>query len=285
MTIAAGFKCMDGVVLCADSQVSYGDLMKFPTQKLFLLDRQWGQVGLAGSGEIGDIIDTIQQQIFEAIEREHETPEKVRREIKRVLLDIYRNELAVFPAEDEDEKTVELLIGIRIGKAQPELFKSYSTLVRRMNGYSVIGTGVLVKYIADNFYWEGFTVAQAILLSVCLLVVAKRYIQTIGGESNIVALTPEGGHIWPVWKIVQKERYFDEFFKIVRGLMFACADTTRNTKEFNDGVEVAMQQLKAIRNEQITGENTMASLMREALRMFDPDQPIPKESDNPYLSR
>jgi hypothetical protein len=61
VTVAAGFVCKDGIVLCADSQESAGDY-KFPVDKLITGSDSWTDVAIAGSG-LGPLVDTATERI------------------------------------------------------------------------------------------------------------------------------------------------------------------------------------------------------------------------------
>ena len=67
MTIAAGFVCHDGIVLCADSQEVSGDY-KWPVKKLVIPRSMVNKTRLmiAGAG-FGPAIDTATQKIISLI--------------------------------------------------------------------------------------------------------------------------------------------------------------------------------------------------------------------------
>src|SRR6476646_1110430 len=61
MTVAAGFVCKDGIVLCADSQESAGGY-KFPVEKVLTRIDPYTEIAIAGSG-YGPLVDMASQRI------------------------------------------------------------------------------------------------------------------------------------------------------------------------------------------------------------------------------
>lgn len=91
MTIAAGFVCSDGIVMCADSQETYADL-KWPVQKLQV--EGWGYpIMITGAG-FGAAIDSATQRIREKLRGGYDQ-ETALKHIVAILRDI-----------DEDRKSV-----------------------------------------------------------------------------------------------------------------------------------------------------------------------------------
>lgn len=150
MTIAVGFKCQGGVVLCADTQETAGDL-KWPVEKVVSYEKEWCQAGFAGADD-GDIADTLIQRLQENLHRRYDSIEKVRTYIRMTLQAVYKNEIDLLPYPDS-EKTVRLLIAVR-PKAQQEvtMFKTLGPVVKEISTFEVIGVGDVVRYVAANLY-------------------------------------------------------------------------------------------------------------------------------------
>src|SRR5262245_37537953 len=108
VTLIAAFRCQieneQGVIICADSQESYGDY-RVTVDKIKPRDANLYDLCFGGAGQIGDLIDALGN----AIEREIKSWEKAYSEDEaRVLLE---NEIVLFnsrqveayPAQPEDK--------------------------------------------------------------------------------------------------------------------------------------------------------------------------------------
>ncbi len=211
VTVAAGFCCYDGIVMCADSQESAGDY-KFPVQKLVAKRSSFSDAIIAGSG-VGPLVDMATERIHRAIWggcRDYETAELV---IGNVLNGLYEKEFRLYPASDQDDTFIELLIAYKIADRAPILFHSAATAIRVVQEYAIIGSGRAVQYQVQNLYERqtihesGTTISRGILLAVQLLSVAKSVLSSVGGAGKIATLHADKGIGEAVgWQVADAER-------------------------------------------------------------------------------
>ncbi|MGC2544639.1 MAG: hypothetical protein WA426_02245, partial [Silvibacterium sp.] len=111
MTIAAGFLCPDGIVLCADSEVST-DLEKFDESKIFTLNERslsGPTVIFAGSGWFDFVKMTVDKIMTRASFASHAY--EIEEIVEQTILEVHRKHVRYYPAEQKP--FFNLLIGIR----------------------------------------------------------------------------------------------------------------------------------------------------------------------------
>jgi hypothetical protein len=146
MTIAAGFVCHDGIVLCADSQESYGDY-KWPVKKLAIPRTHIHPIMIAGSG-FGPAIDTATQKILEKVAMSGANHEQVLRSIETILREIHKEDLPYYPIDSShmEELAFELLIAFRTADGGG-LYRSSGSLLKRVDHFEIIGSGAITNFL------------------------------------------------------------------------------------------------------------------------------------------
>jgi hypothetical protein len=186
MTIAAGFVCTDGIVMCADSQESLGDY-KFPVDKLIIRGAHKGmtQMAFAGAGH-GPMIDMAISRIVRNIRRATDDYDAIEDVVAETLLSLYNSEFKACPVSSEDESIIELLIGIKLYDSEvPRLYKSYATAISQVDEIAVIGSGRAVQYQIHKLYQKYEPVRRVIPIAINLLSVAEVALRSVGGKSGI----------------------------------------------------------------------------------------------------
>ena len=117
MTVAAGFVCQYGIVVCADSQESAGDY-KFPVEKLLTRSDAWTEIAIAGSG-IGPLVDMATHRIAHRIMGGLDGYGVIEEIIREELCKLYETEFRLYPGTDE-EKIIELLLAVKLTERSPD---------------------------------------------------------------------------------------------------------------------------------------------------------------------
>ena len=152
VTIAAGFVCFDGIVLCADTQETIPGYTKNSTEKI----RFWkdGGLGIAitGSGD-SELIATAGQLLEQCLTDEYLPsvlwlPENVRTMLQDTWKKFFQDCIVPYAAYPRDDRpSVDLLIGIGIKNERVNwqgLFKASGTTIRQIDeegGADCIGSG------------------------------------------------------------------------------------------------------------------------------------------------
>lgn len=152
MTIAAGVWCSDGLVICADTELTQGD-SKYERSKIFGLE-DW--LIVTGSGW-SDFIEMTFDKLCEALENHRPRTRLAAREaIEKVVLQVFQKNIAsVYQVGDQNSPNFDLLVGIRCGNGELALIKSSSgTSVALVHfTFQAIGVGwPLFEYWGKYFF-------------------------------------------------------------------------------------------------------------------------------------
>src|SRR5690348_8012987 len=90
VTLIAAFRCLEGVVICADSQET-SDYRRGHVNKVARLDGERYQAVIAGAGEWGVLVDGLAENLIEEIETWPEDYGKrnIKRKITATVKDYY----------------------------------------------------------------------------------------------------------------------------------------------------------------------------------------------------
>jgi 20S proteasome alpha/beta subunit len=239
MTLIAGFRSVDGVVLCADSRESDG-ITKDEVDKLVEYRRDWCTVGFAGAGNDGDIIDATIEQITDALD--DEKPKTIEA-VKRVI----RNALSVLPMT---ENAADLLLAVCPShNPKAELWAVVDRHLRSVaSGHAVMGVGRVVRFVAERLYRPDLSLYQTVLLAVHLLNIAKRYVADVEGTSHVLVLT-DGGWLARerVDEVTAREQVFEWLDAALSHVYLSFADTSITKEQFEDTLEKFNTTIKTLR--------------------------------------
>ena len=203
VTIIAGFRCDEGIVICADTQETFQGA-KHQVPKLRFEPTEWeGEHEMAaafcGSGHgpfIDKIIENIWQEIqaCSALDDACETAEKTIKETYREFGRIYQRGAC---------PEVDLIFGIKASGAS-RLFSAAGPLLTE-KPYSAWGSG---KYMADflamRMYGNELNLRQLVILAAYILFQAKEHVDGCGGESHIAVLRNVGVSGRPHYKYIDE---------------------------------------------------------------------------------
>lgn len=226
VTIAAGFVCNSGIVLCADTQEQAG-YIKTTGQKIFGYKRDWCNAVFAGAGN-ADLIDSLIEQIADKLDEGHNTQKSVIAAMRSAVLEFHQNEVAYYPG-DGDDRLIEMLVGIKPHKERELLCKITGPAIKMVPAYAVIGTGTLVRYIAQRLYRDDMPINHGIYASIYLLAMAKKYVSGCGESTHIFTIRSDNSmQAETVVSVMDQEMNISRFESDTRDLLFAPSDLAGN---------------------------------------------------------
>ena len=198
MTAIAGFNCVDGVVLAADSEETYGDL-KMYAHKLFPFERDTWRVGIAGAGP-SYFIDYAKDKIIAALHGEIRDENDFHDSVSKILDGLYKNEFKRYPSEKPTDLVMQLLVGVQFlnqsdsSWTSPALFECQSNLVTKVKlGQSrVFGMGEFIKELGVQFADWKLTAELAEWACICVIYEAKRRFGGVGGKTHVFRMMKDG---------------------------------------------------------------------------------------------
>ncbi|MBZ5663396.1 MAG: hypothetical protein LAO30_02220 [Acidobacteriia bacterium] len=262
MTIAAGYLCDTGVIICADTQESIQGFVKTSTEKVKLFSGSSYTVAFAGAGGNSVQIDMVVQEICDEL-KEEEPPSLVG---FKVLLHGVLDRLFPQPYYPKNDPEVELLLAVRENQ-QTHLFVVFDNVFAESTEYDCVGSGVvLAKSMLQQHWKRSYSLVEAYIVSAYVLYHAKRWVDGCGGKSDIFLLPNGTENVTRLGtdEIKSLESYFELFDSALRPLLIACPSEPRNDARFKDQLADSNRNLWAARAMFQDFEQVFKRLMKEA---------------------
>jgi 20S proteasome alpha/beta subunit len=198
VTIIAGFRCSDGVVICADTQettylgeqpVSKRNIPKLSFHEHTPYFREAKPlpdlaVAICGAGD-GAFIEKLANEAWKSAEGSASIneaciaiEEKIK-EMHREFGQIYQ--LGAMP-------TAKLIYGVK-GDGEARLFSADGPMVNLVDGFKSSGMGYyMADFLASRMYDSSLTAQQCVVLAAYILFQAKEHVDGCGGDSHIAVL-------------------------------------------------------------------------------------------------
>src|ERR1700722_662540 len=187
MTIAAGFFCDEGVVLCADTQETISGYIKTYDGKVSTHIYENLALCIAGAGS-SDYIRTAIKKLTENFP-ECKTYVDVTSAMEERLLSFFDQNLARWAYHPENERpSVEFLIGLSGVNMGHSLFHYVGTSFSRTDSRA-IGSGVLLaNELINRFSFGNYNLSELTSLGIYILSKVKKGVDGCGGHTHIMAL-------------------------------------------------------------------------------------------------
>jgi hypothetical protein len=220
MTIAIGFKCINGVVLAADSQYSDGTAKVNGPKTFHIPSNGHYCLSVAGSGgvlSLKGIVREIGDRLEKDIGANPASPSDLRASVEDSLRAYYPKHIDSAPKKIRDALEIQLLVAIWEPKRGARLFETCRTNIVEVDGHRCVGVGLyLVEYLKDLFFVPGIrpSVEVAKPLAAYMVAMARRHVEHCGGATQVRALLDDGTDD-TVWRHEAQayEKYYRDFFK------------------------------------------------------------------------
>jgi len=241
MTIAAGFPCTDGLVLCADTQEVIYSYAKVNTQKMTQIETPFYNMVFTGAGDSGLIDMTVQLMDQALAEKKPNGAWKIEEVLRESLVDTFNRHIAPwsqFPVNERPD-TPDLLIGLQY-PAATLLYRANGTTFTRMHESQCVGTGVvLAKSLIASLFDYGLSITQGWLIALYVLYQAKTWVDGCGGNSDILLLSNRNLKITriPTTEVTEMEQHFSAFDAYLRPVFLSAADRNVSQSQFDDRIK------------------------------------------------
>jgi hypothetical protein len=197
VTIIAGFKCPEGVVLCADTQETVGEISKRNVPKLrfepadppFGPDAADMAVAFCGAANNGAFIDKLVDRSWEAVQIATSLDEACL-SIERTIKETYEEFGRIFQPGYCPE--AELIYGVKMPEGT-KMFYALGPLVNEKPERVSGGVGYyMADFLASRMYGNLLSIRQCIILAAYIIFQAKEHVVGCGGESHIAVLRNGG---------------------------------------------------------------------------------------------
>ncbi len=196
MTIAAGFVCLDGIVLCADTQETITGYTKNSTEKIRQMCDQGLCVAITGAGD-AELIETVGERIQRALfweysPRDMRMPDEVRDIIQKEISSSFERYIAPYAAFLRDDRPgCDLLIVVTVKNEVNNyecLFKASGTTVRQIEfGGDCVGSGLLLAKSLLERFCNSFMDLDELVLAICYVMYqTKKWVDGCGGNTDLI---------------------------------------------------------------------------------------------------
>jgi hypothetical protein len=194
LTIIAGFKCREGIILCADTQETIG-VSKRSIPKLVFEPAGRPHEGPAlavafcGAGENGAFIDNLVESAWD--DGKHGTTiDEVCEKIKKNIKSTYKDFGSIY--QRGYCPTANLIYGVKM-QNECRLFSASGPIVNKIREYDSFGVGqYMADFLAGRMYDNHLNLRQCAILAAYILFQAKEHVDGCGGESHIAVLRENG---------------------------------------------------------------------------------------------
>ena len=245
VTITAGFRVDDGILLCADTMYTGG--MKFYETKIFKTEIKGGTVAfvLAGSQDYGLMaIQNCQKALLKSGPKLR-SMDDIQDLISSTLMLLFKQHTEMQP-----EDQVELIIGAWTKSDGLRLLSTRKAAVVARPQYECKGSGsYLARYLIDSAYQPAMTLQNVIILAMQVLTAVKSYDEYCGGASELIVLDASGS-LSPVAhdEISISEKYISAYEKYARRLMFDFASPQMKDEDFLKRLDSFVETMKVGRD-------------------------------------
>ncbi len=197
MTIAAGFNCSDGILLCADTQYTTPGISKLRASKLFREEHANGaRTAIAVIGNIAYarmIMQHIERGIGQLPQRDV-TIANMRDALEFEVTEIHVNNLFKHPNYPHGLPRAQVLCAAWSPlDRRAALFWTEEAAINELRGYICVGAGeYLAHFLVRDRYRASMTEAEVRPIAIEALDRVKDFVDGCGGPTELVVLRRDG---------------------------------------------------------------------------------------------
>jgi hypothetical protein len=237
MTIAAGFCCSDGVVLCADTQYTIPETMKYPDSKLRMAPELQCLPFFAFCGDM-DYQKQCIACFSSALTVAEENGTLLRSALEKAALEMHTTYFEAY-SDPSEKLNAAMFVSVLIS-GKRKLYKVWGPKVSEVDQFESMGSGsYLARALADSFWEPNNSMYRTALAAVYILSDVKKYVDGCGGESQIVCLGHDGS--WQYFSpdnfertlpIVNIERHYQIWKRKIGSLLLDSQDFQESQESF-----------------------------------------------------
>lgn len=185
MTIAAGVWCSDGIILCADTEVTEGDT-KFQQRKVWNAGDHLMLTGCGATAHMKMAFDKLAHK-FSELRPEHS--EAARVVVEDLIFGIYEQHIFPFIQAGHphgNSLDIWLIVALRCANGELALIRTSQTAASLVENYEAVGAGgTIFKYWARYFLDGNFSMDLASYFAMFILREAKNVAFGVGGSTHV----------------------------------------------------------------------------------------------------
>jgi hypothetical protein len=218
MTIVAGFRCTNGIVMCSDTEYSHGESHKTYGTKIAHFVKPHFSFVLSAAGNPG-FMERVFDEFADKLETAIPNTMKETTDIfEDVLRDLYQKHIFPIPNWEKIDADAQFLVAIRTPDGKQDLLGSSITILSKAGEYECKGAGADVGMaVIDMAAYPSLSVAEAVILSIHALERVKTIAAYCGGASTVIIQEPTG---------ITREKKFRDISEIEKSLRDLQAEIT-----------------------------------------------------------
>lgn len=264
MTITAGFKVQNGILLCADTK--YTSASKSYATKIFKQELDGGNVAFALAGT-----EDCSLMLIQACQRAISDSASFLASTEQIEEVISKTLRRLFKEHDLQDDDAQFLIAIWTERDGVKLLSTRQGIMVERDGYYCNGSGsYLANYLIEPTYHQDMSLPEVIILATQTLAAVKSYDDGCGGQSEMIVLHSDGS-LSPVEheEISTSEKNIGGYEKYARKLMFDFANPQLSEAEFRKKLDSFVETI-TIGREGWMEEQKHASAIRKLVKTLFP---------------
>jgi len=258
MTLVAGWKCRDGLVMAADTEIT-SEYACFQGHKLAqftggrTLDGGYSLI-IGGAGD-GSYVDMTTQNIRDVVDALPDpNMAEIIQAIKSAIYQVYTDHIYKFwNPNDEDSPDIALVIGVRDARSQLALFASSRTAVSEVGECVFRGLGSQVaQHLSERLYRSRLSVAAVSHIAQQFFREVKGKAVTVGGNTEIVSVRRDEQNAERFFQITQehdRDRFLWGLDTLLMSTVRVALDKDSNPKALKQHIQTMAKRLSAIRRD------------------------------------
>ena len=236
MTIADGIPCLDGIVICADTQHTQGE-SKYDKPKIWPYERD---LVVTGSG-----LSDYMKMAFDKLSASYQLlrpdkSENARDAVEALMRNIYEVHIFPFHNSGHPEATdinLSLIVGIRCANGELALIKTAHTGALLCNKAEAIGIGASIFNYWASYFLHGKMPMEVVgYLCIFMLREVKNAGYACGGSTEIYKLPRDATKLKNRNSIWSEQDVLAGFPTTTADLLLACADLNMQDSEFESRI-------------------------------------------------
>jgi 20S proteasome alpha/beta subunit len=278
VTVAAGYVCDEGVILCADTQETIPGYTKTDANKLLAFNTGPGNNAVfAGAGNNAVQIDEAAYSIARKIQEDWPIKDKrLHQSMKECLEELFPRH-----SYPRAEVEVQLLMAVQ-SDAGAALFRIADCNFSPVTKNACIGTGVILgNQLLQRHYDNSVLLSDAAVIAIYTLHHVKRWVDGCGGNTDIALVPHHGGKIsyMPSTDVDKIEKYCDAYDDALKNLLVQIPRTPKNLKAFDQYIQIAKNQLSMARLAFQDYEDSMREIAAQLGMSYEQFMNAPKAED------
>ena len=265
LTAAIGVRFYGGIVLCADSQITYGNGHKRIGSKVAYSSPGNGDYVLAvtGAGVIA-FMEEFFQNAADSIELGDRSVGAAKSSLQKSLIDIYSTAIDPYRRRyGGDDGEIEMIISYRSPSGESAFWKTLSASLLRASSPECVGSGgPIAKFIAGPMCHDKLRRESAVAIGVNAIRYAKNLDSKCGGPTLVAVVLEKGSaHLLPQLRIGKLEDFLSKCDLASSELIVKCSDIAVADDEIEQAYNAYRAEVERL-SEELRGP--LANSLRKA---------------------